>query len=76
MAYHPLNSNPPSTSLIPLNRLLARLLPRDVIDVNRSETRDQSERNSRPSPQAVKIPVQAEASAEGYWHGDLFVSVS
>ena len=73
MAYHPLNSNPSSTSLIPLNRLLARLLPRDVIDVHRSETRNQSERNSRPSPQAVEVPVQAEASAERYWHGDLFV---
>jgi hypothetical protein len=72
MTFHPLDLIS-SSSLIPLHCLLARLLPRDVIDVNRSETRHQSERNSRPSPQAVEVPVQAEASAERYRHGDLFV---
>ena len=72
MSFH--NLDPDSlSSLVPLDRLLACFVPRDVIDVNRSDTRHQSERERRPSPQAVEIPVQAEASAEGYWHCDLFV---
>jgi hypothetical protein len=72
MSFH--NLDPDSlSSLIPLDRLLARFIPRNVIDVNRSETRHQSERERRPSPQAVEVPMQAEASAEGYRHGDLFV---
>jgi hypothetical protein len=48
-------------------------VPRDTIDIHRSEARDQSERNSWPSPKPVEIPVQAEADAKGYGHGDLFV---
>lgn len=51
-------------SLVPLNGLFARLVPRDTVDIDRRDTRYQPQRHSRSSPKTVQIPMQAEPETE------------